>query len=346
MELGRFNGTALLTGAGFSANWGGLLASQFFDHLIGMPRIRSNKGLRELLLRETSFEAALFIARSNGFSAEDVSVLENAISDVFVQHDKNLQASGFRNESDINIYGVQKFLRRFHGTGGNNSGYLFTLNQDLLLEGKLYDSVNGPPPVLPGIPSRSDWFTTHYRSGITTLPFGSMHSYSIPDYEHKGPTENFMLMDDSQPNLANQFNYLKLHGSFDWRSEDGSHKLVIGGNKAESINSIPLLKWYGDVFDAVCQSGNLKLFVSGYSFADEHINAILAQGISKANLSVFIHNTTASAVMKNQLANLPYGTEIWRGLEGYSSQTLFNIFPGNQAETPELKRIVQAIFDT
>src|ERR1700741_823492 len=39
----------LLTGAGFSANWGGWVASEAFEYLLGCPEILADDRLRDLL---------------------------------------------------------------------------------------------------------------------------------------------------------------------------------------------------------------------------------------------------------------------------------------------------------
>lgn len=164
MLLGNFSRRALLAGAGFSRNWDGLLASEFFGRLIGHPAIASNQTLRALLLQETNFEAALHTARTQGFSLENVQCLQKAILDVFMGHDRAVHQTGFYSIADINIYGVQRFLSRFYGHD-HDTGYLFTLNQDLLLERKFFNfdsySQKTPRPTLPGIESHRHWFSSH-----------------------------------------------------------------------------------------------------------------------------------------------------------------------------------------
>lgn len=41
----------LLLGAGFSRNWGGWLASEAFEYVLGCPEIRTREDLRRLLWR-------------------------------------------------------------------------------------------------------------------------------------------------------------------------------------------------------------------------------------------------------------------------------------------------------
>ena len=52
----------LLIGAGFSRNWGGWLASEVHDHLIGSRAVRENPAVRTALMetqKSGGFEAAL-----------------------------------------------------------------------------------------------------------------------------------------------------------------------------------------------------------------------------------------------------------------------------------------------
>lgn len=333
MKLGDFKKRALLTGAGFSRNWNGFLASEFFGRLISKPAISSNQALRNLLLKEVNFEAALHTVRTQSeFSSNEVRLLEGAILDVFLEHDQAIERTGFFNNEDINIYGVQKFLTRFYG---KDSGYLFTLNQDLLLERKFFNYDAYPPypprPSLPGINPHPKWFTSI---------FGDLDPNRLPnDYIRNIDSDHL-----PSSSLVKQFNYLKLHGSFDWRDKSGTELLVIGGGKAEAIDMSPILKWYSEVFRSVCMNGDVRLFISGYGFADEHINEILALGIREARLRVFIHNTMQPEAMRERLYKIPYGKDIWPGILGYSFRPLFEIFPGNQRYTQELESLEKTIF--
>lgn len=54
-----FSKRVLLIGAGFSRNWGGLLANEVAGRLLAHPAIKARPNLRKLLLDEPSFEDAL-----------------------------------------------------------------------------------------------------------------------------------------------------------------------------------------------------------------------------------------------------------------------------------------------
>src|ERR1700758_3915275 len=111
INVGRFSKVTLLTGAGWSRNWGGKVASEIWEDLIGHRSVQSNSRIRELLLNEQSFEVALGATRRDQFTEADRQVFEAALVDVFVAMDREIA----RRDHDpwINIYGVQKVLYRF-----------------------------------------------------------------------------------------------------------------------------------------------------------------------------------------------------------------------------------------
>jgi len=46
-------------------------------------------------------------------------------------------------------------------------------------------------------------------------------------------------------------NVIKLHGSFNWRSDDGQNLMVVGTDKTAKIAAMPLLTWYAEIFKQV-----------------------------------------------------------------------------------------------
>jgi len=123
----------LLTGAGFSYNWGGMLASEVFSYLIGCDEIDDE--LRRLLWRDRNFEdvlAALQRAtddegkRRYQLLVSALAGMFNGMGQAFMQREFE-----FRNPPDTR-YSLQSFLARFDA--------IFTLNQDTLLEQKYIPS--------------------------------------------------------------------------------------------------------------------------------------------------------------------------------------------------------------
>src|SRR5207253_6322130 len=85
----------LLLGAGFSRNWGGWLANEAFEYLLGCPEI--DVSLRNLLWRRRlggGFEDALpelqqeYLRRRDTISHERLNKLQNSIYLMFSDMDK------------------------------------------------------------------------------------------------------------------------------------------------------------------------------------------------------------------------------------------------------------------
>jgi hypothetical protein len=325
--IGKFSNRALLTGAGWSRNWGGFLAGEVWSWLIGNARVRRNQAVRELLLEESAFEAALGRTSAPPFSDADREDLQSAILDTFVSMDRAIaQPSG----PSINFYQVQELLFRFWGRPGegNSAGYLFTLNQDLFFERYLFNELvtGAPRGALPGLVSAPGqrWFQSDigpYSSAFVMQP--------LSDPQRQGQ-------------LQNQMNVIKLHGSFNWRSAENQRVIVVGTDKTAKIAANPLLAWYADIFKEVLCAGDVRLMVIGYGFADEHINAVIASAIENHGLQVLIWNTTSD--LRQLILQAPHGAAIWRGLITMATRPLIEVFPSDQSETEEYRRIRETFF--
>src|SRR5450830_138231 len=81
----------ILLGAGFSRNWGGWLATEAFEYLLGCPEVVGNPSIGSLLWKHQAtggFEAALAEARNNHVldphtHLETLIGLQDAISRMF-----------------------------------------------------------------------------------------------------------------------------------------------------------------------------------------------------------------------------------------------------------------------
>src|SRR5947208_735516 len=58
-DIREFNKRVLLTGAGFSRNWGGRLAREMWEEIFSNPAVQRRPSLRTLLLRVPMFEDVL-----------------------------------------------------------------------------------------------------------------------------------------------------------------------------------------------------------------------------------------------------------------------------------------------
>jgi len=326
LDIGNFSKRTILTGAGWTRNWGGRLAGELWQDLIGHRAIQDNARLRDLLLDETSFETALGLVQAEPFTTVDRQTFEGALLDAFIAMDREVA----RHDHDpwINIYKVQELLFRFCGrrAQGINAGYMFTLNQDLWPERFLYNEhVTGALRAsLPAVRARPNQrlFTT----GI-------------------GPYSAEFIMEpvpEPAQGLHGQFNIIKLHGSFNWRTADARSALVVGTEKSGQIASSPLLRWYFDIFRKVLSAGGVRLMVVGYGFGDEHVNAAIADAIDHHGLKLFVWNTASD--LRDRILAAPCGPALWKGLLSTATRPLIEVFPSNQAETQEYRRIRETFF--
>ncbi|MBV8754019.1 MAG: hypothetical protein JO328_14250 [Hyphomicrobiales bacterium] len=186
----------LLTGAGFTHNWGGMLADGVFSYLLGCDEL--DEETRGLLWRE----------RNNGGGFEEVLAVLQLAADAASKkrhHDLTSALAGMFNGMGLAFMQQSEFeFRRPPDTRNSLNAFLqrfdviFTLNQDTLLEQKYLPFV-GPPrwgrAHLPGVKYLTGWTAT-----------GTAHD-RVAQME-PNPSD-FKLGPGVQ-------SYIKLHGSSNW----------------------------------------------------------------------------------------------------------------------------------
>jgi len=321
---------SLLTGAGFSRNWGGWLANEAFEYLLGSPHV--DDGLRTLLWRfkdRGGFEAALDEQQTQSNQAFSVAMLghstqlEDAIRGMFADMDRAFTLiDGFNFVDSHPDASVTDFLSRFDA--------IFTLNQDLLMERNYLDDNFSI------LRHRRGW----YMPGMEPVaePLDTAIS-EVKEWRPMDPTDAWKFTVDSsrQP-------YFKLHGSSNWIDRtSGRPMLVIGGNKAGTIAQHKILTWNHDQFKAYLSKPETRLMVIGYSFGDGHINVAIRDAVVKGTLNLFIIDPHGVDVLKeNPLAppgNLP-GTLQPQWI-GASRRTLREIFGGDMVEHGKVMRFFE-----
>jgi hypothetical protein len=272
----------LLTGAGFSRNWGGWLADEVFEYLLGDPDI--TPGIRTQLFRDRlslapgNYETTVQALRDRAKSGDDVdykkvmAILEGmfrAMNQAFAR-----QGFQFDHTSDSR-YQLSKFMHRFD--------CIFTLNQDTLLE--------------------QHYFTQGFNLATQTRWDG----YDIPGLEllnsqaHGGVPDHAALFVAKQTDFrlqrGNYQPYIKLHGSSNWMaSRTAGLLLITGGVKEADINDSPLLAWYSQLLrERICHA-SAKIMIIGYGFADEHINKVLVEA-AEAGAKFFIVDLIGSDIL-------------------------------------------------
>ncbi|MHB8636725.1 MAG: SIR2 family protein [Fimbriimonadaceae bacterium] len=334
-DIGVPHNRVLLTGAGFSYAFGGKLVSEFQSAIFNQRRIYECPELRDLTSKVPSFEEALAVARAQNLSTEVVQILETAIRDVFLDMDRDMQSNQSA-DGEVDLHLLQDFLNRFAmpqpPVAGANAGYVFTLNQDLLGERKWYEHGRYATPIgTPGVAIPP----AMYRAG---------HRWFS---QQLGPYEAIMeaeIGDLDSLTLTGQTNYIKLHGSFNWRRSDGSSAMVLGSGKAQQIGQISLLQTYLDIFRRVLLRPGMKLMVFGYSFGDPHINDILVEAVENG-LKLHVWDIDAWGI-ERRLREHPTWSRIDNGVECRWVQKLHRVFPaGDHPHTSEWRQIQERFFE-
>lgn len=317
----------LLTGAGFSYNWGGRLAREI-NTTVAL-RLQGNAVLEELLHRNPNFEEALTELQNEAAvgkpgASEHLQRLEAAIADAFAEMNRHLASASF-NFSAERDFSLIEFLVLFDA--------IFTLNQDLLLEAHYHREPNSLSltqfrkwlgPVLPG---------------TEVIPNPAPAGLFDPLAEWRRPKSSLETTIDPQYQP-----YFKLHGSMNWRDSNGGRLLVMGGNKPSTMRSHPILMWYADKFMEHLSRPGARLMVIGYGFRDSHINQMIHDAWLKGRktLSMFIVHPDGREILKK--INPTYGKMYMKGpLEEItavydSTRSLKNTFGGSDAGELEMLR--------
>jgi SIR2-like domain len=298
----------LLTGAGFSRNWGGWLADEAFEYLLGQTE--TDPKLREYLWNSRDegrgFEDALAWLQYDSDYRFDAQVEQNlrnltsALLRMFAAMGRGFQGGPFEFQDKHVQRTCAFFLSQFDA--------IFTVNQDTLLESRYFHCL-------------TDRFVDCYTPGVAnTDALLTIDNVADPYFVLKTPdTASFSLIPHLQP-------YFKLHGSIDWITKR-EMLLILGGSKEESIKRHPILTWYHEEFLARITVPNARIMVIGYSFRDDHINRALIQA-AHAGAHFFVIDINGTDAMKqNKLSMTPNTYEMLRrNVIGASRRPLSEIF--------------------
>jgi len=300
----------LLTGAGFTHNFGGFLAEEMWTQIFNHPEVQGDSSLRaEMQRTEFSFDfegvyERVLLDPNRQFSSEMKTACCNAVKSVYKDLDQIIRKSERKPR-------LVEFVERFAGAG-SYPGYFFTLNQDLFVERCMhFRNTLG----LPGL-ERGERFSKRFDHPIDEIRI------TLPSEDKLG-----RLRDQPSPGPVDLF-YVKLHGSTEWDGSDGSFGPVIARNKTTIIDREPLLKWYHGLFRQVLTvPGNRKLVVIGYGFRDPHINSTIADACNYHGLRVYVVDPARLEDFRSRLWGNGQWQSIWtKGLAGYYRWTVGDLF--------------------
>jgi hypothetical protein len=313
----------LLTGAGFSYNWGGWLASEAFEYLLGAPETTSE--LRALLWANKEsgggFEDALatleleYATHGRPETQRQLNDLIAGIVGMLNRMSNSMERRDF--EPHNNVQGsIKELLLKFDA--------IFTLNQDTLLE------YHYAQHVMLNSQARFNGleFPGMVPAGPGQVSFDQRSQYTAMRFPVAGP---FAVSARHQP-------YFKMHGSRNYvNGPTGNRIIIMGGNKAASIPRIPVLHWYLEEFTRRLSAGGAKLMVIGYSFSDTHINDAIAAGVDNGLKLFIIDPAGVDVIDKRQLPmskKTPdlYVTKVGPAIVGASRRPLLQTFNQDKVE--------------
>jgi len=324
----------LLTGAGFSRNWGGWLANEMFEFLLGCPEVMQSERLRQLLWRHqreaNGFESALGeltvvnIFKGSQQTLTDLRGMQQAVASAFEHMNSRFWEQPFENMERP----MTSFLAKFDA--------LFTLNQDLLL-----DYHYNPALVFPA--DGKKWRGVQLP-GMRQIPaMAPLQPDACPNIAYV--EDNPLCMDveaDMQP-------VYKLHGSYGWSAAAQDSMLIMGDNKAHDIEGSNVLSEYFERFIQVLKQQDTRLMVIGYSFRDDHINQVIIDAVIHHGLRFFVVDPIGSALAKPETVppqSLHKTTLIdafETGLIGASRRSLAEIFASDAVEYAKLMRFFSRV---
>lgn len=316
----------LLTGAGFTHNFGTPLASSMWSIIFNDPGLQRVNKLRNMFIDDEDFdyENILYtVINDNSCSEEDKAIITSAIKKAYLYIDSIVRnPSHHSTASQVE----EHIIKGFKGS------YIFTLNQDLFVERQLKNFV-GCGYELPGASSK-----------ILGKTIDESQSNEFDDANDIAIIKNEEF--DGWGENKNTVKYVKLHGSFDWRDKENNSLMVIGRDKEIQLNRHSLLRSYINKFNETLNEVNVKILIIGYGFNDKHINKAL-EGAS--NLAIYIIDPTNPKKWFNNIRQKgETGKAIISKVRGYFPATLSTIFPDNnfsQNNTVQWQAIKSAFFD-
>ncbi|GBE00409.1 hypothetical protein BMS3Abin07_02460 [bacterium BMS3Abin07] len=323
----------LLTAAGYTRNFGGFLAEDMWGKIFN--EVKDSPALKSILSNDFDYESIYYKVLDGDYSNDEKETINTAILEAYRKLDviaQNYVPATNPSKAAI-LYGAKTIIDRLSRETGQIN-FLFTLNQDLFVE-RLISGTNMPitTPCMPRffIPNSID----------SRLPINDAEFKTVPTQDDLDITKHATTLS------SKEFHYIKLHGSFGWKSSDGSNKLVIGRNKEIQIADEPLLLWYSDLFKQVLFQEERKLLIIGYGFRDDHINEPIAEAIERHGLKLYIISPKAPIVFKDELikADHVYGNQIFEGLTGYIRASFKDLFPPDGNDSDSWRELQENFFD-
>lgn len=299
----------VLTGAGFTKDFGGFLATEMHEKILNSSKIQPFARIRKLLLEDFDYESVYSKVMSENYEAEEKKALSDVMFDVYkAMDDRTKDYCWNRNESRGVSWPGASHILKVCTRVSNKKGYLFTTNQDIFVDRQCGHRSGFVP-----------------RIGGNQVGLGPRAQLK-PEHYIQLPNEEEIERLKSQFPSSGDLQYIKLHGSLGWLSANGGNKMVLGKAKMQDIEAEPILNlYYHSIFKPVISQEGCHLLVVGYGFADDHINSVIVEAAKNHGLKLFVITPSGPAKLKETLEKVD--PVLWQSIGGYFTGTVRSLFP-------------------
>lgn len=314
----------LLTGAGFTHNFGGLLASTMWAGIHNHLQRSNQPRLIQTIKRQFDYEELYQeIVKGNVCNDDEKSAFTDSVLEAYDTLDGAICDYHCRYSQNpiISLQDIDRLIARMIDNGGQRKRvFFFTLNQDIFIE-RWFVRIAADKPVLPGIEHNYN-LSPH---GLEERILDSKYYRHVMDQKELDKHLEYK----NKMKWPEILYYIKLHGSYDWRNKKNQNIMIIGKGKFDQIEGEPILKYYLQLFKEVLSLPERRLLIIGYGFRDPHINEVIAESIKNSKLKIFIIcPQDPKDFLKNTLENaVPHKDTIWEAIAGYYPYTLEKFFP-------------------
>ncbi len=315
----------LLTGAGFTRDFGGFLAKEMWTQIYNHPAIRACPKVAQKMRTYFNYESIYNdILKKDEYDEHEKQAIRESVFEAYMALEDEISDQANFNRASIS--GVKNLLYKFKGSH-EQAGFIFTLNQDLFMERH-------------GLPVIRPW--------VSQLNIGYAKFEPAKHFDRL-PNE-IELRDKMQASPLNKGSlyYIKLHGSTNWKGSDNESRMVIGMDKEDQIAKEPLLRIYNNLFKMVISRAK-RLLVVGYSFGDEHINRMIALAMAECRnpgLELYVISADSPSEFMASYTRLPHGQYFLDNnkIKGYFPFRITQIFPPTNNSTQEWKMIQRCLW--
>lgn len=288
-DMEKSNDNILLCGCGFSKDFGGLLVCEIWEKLYNNKNI--NQFTKSKMLNFENYEDVFDELKDN-----DRKIFLKELASVFEDFDTEFT----QGNSCINI--LETFFNLF--VIENKLNYMFSLNQDLLVERVFLKDDNLANFKFP---------YTDFTLRVPVAKHQDQFTQGHTKYKFKDFDKTIRLTDTPE---FQKINYLKIHGSFNWMHTDNYIVQVTGTQKQKHIQDSSILDKQLKVFQRILEKKR-KIVIVGYGFHDPHINECLLKSIDIGSSLAIINLEDIDNFKKNRSLKEEDATKIRNAISKY-----------------------------